>query len=103
VCRFLTAAFSPKSSHFYSPYAFECDLLKQSAVWQFEGDVFAMQLPDVAGNCDGLLPLFRLFNEGIGGAPNHRYTTRAEVRATMLAQGWTAEGLGLGVVGCVPG
>jgi len=49
-------------------------------------------------------PLYRLYNDGQGGAPNHRYTTQAATRSAMLANGWIAEGVGeLGVIGCVPG
>mgnify|MGYP000208009016 CR=1 FL=1 len=41
----------------------------------------------------------RLYNDGQGGAPNHRYTTLVTIRDAMLAQGWIAEG----VTACVPG
>jgi hypothetical protein len=104
VCRFFSVSFAPKSSHFYTPFASECADVETNPDWQFEGDVFAIGLPDGGGNCGtGLLPLFRLYNDGQGGAPNHRYTTNATTRADMLAQGWIAEGAGaLGVIGCVP-
>ncbi len=62
-----------------------------------------MSLPDTAGACAGAtMPLYRLFNDGKGGAPNHRYTPRLAIRSEMLAQGWVAEGFGIGVIGCVP-
>ena len=48
------------------------------------------------------VPLYRLYNNGSGGAPNHRYTTQTDVRTQMIGQGWTPEGLGIGVVACVP-
>ena len=49
------------------------------------------------------LPLYRLYNDGQGGAPNHRYTTSPTVRAAMMGRGWTPEGMGsLGVIACVP-
>ena len=35
----------------------------------------------------GLTPVYRLYNNGQGGAPNHRYTTDLTVRAQMIAQG----------------
>jgi acid phosphatase type 7 len=104
VCRFWSGqTFSPKSSHFYTPVAAECVVVKGNPGWQFEGEVFAMMLPDAAGACArGTVPLYRLYNNGQGGAPNHRYTTSLATRAGMLAQGWIAEGAGIGVIGCVP-
>ena len=104
VCRFWTAqAFAPKSSHFYTPLASECASVKLRPHWQFEGEVFSMVLPQGEGTCAaGTLPLYRLYNDGMTGAPNHRYTTSLEIRSRMLAEGWTAEGSGIGVIGCVP-
>ncbi|HVF62733.1 MAG TPA: PQQ-dependent sugar dehydrogenase [Casimicrobiaceae bacterium] len=103
MCRFFSASFAPKSSHFYTPFTNECDGVRQNARWQFEGDIFAVLLPDAAGNCtSSARPLYRLYNNGQGGAPNHRYTASVDVRARMLAQGWVPEGLGSqGVIGCV--
>ncbi|MFO1322864.1 MAG: hypothetical protein U1F15_02265 [Burkholderiales bacterium] len=104
VCRFFSVSFAPKSSHFYTPSASECELIKQSPDWQFEAEVFAVRLPDPAGSCaSGTLALYRLYNDGQGGAPNHRYTTSAATRADMVGQGWIPEGTGdLGVIACVP-
>jgi len=104
VCRFFSVSFAPKSSHFYTPSAAECAKVKQNPDWQFEGEVFAWWLPDGEGNCGfRRLPLYRLYNDGQGGAPNHRYTTRLATRTEMIAQGWIPEGVGpLGVVACVP-
>jgi Repeat of unknown function (DUF5648) len=106
VCRFFTTAFAPKSSHFYTPFAGECDGLRtDSRDWQYEGDGFFVDVPDASGACASstLRPVFRLYNNGQGGAPNHRYTTDAAVRAQMLANGWLSEGLGEhGVIFCVP-
>lgn len=49
------------------------------------------------------LAVYRLYNNGQGGAPNHRYTLDSSVRAQMLAQGWLQEGYGsLGVMMCAP-
>jgi hypothetical protein len=33
---------------------------------------------------------------------NHRYTTREYIRSPMIAQEWIPEGVGIGVIGCVP-
>ena len=104
VCRFFSTAFAPKSSHFYTPSAIECALVKNNADWAFEGAVF--NVPPVAadGSCPpGTVPVYRLYNNGQGAAPNHRYTTDTAVRAQMLAQGWIPESNGaLGVVMCSP-
>jgi hypothetical protein len=73
-------------------------------VWGFEGEVFYTQNPDVAGNCPvNTVPVYRMYNNGQSGAPNHRYTTDLNVRAQMLAQGWVPEGAGtIGVIMCSP-
>jgi hypothetical protein len=105
VCRFFTTAFPPKSSHFYTPFAPECDDLKSgTAGWQYEGLVFYVSSSDAAGACPaGTLAVYRLYNGGQGGAPNHRYTTDPAVRTEMLGRGWVSEGLGpQGVIFCAP-
>ena len=58
----------------------------------------------VDGSCAaGTLPVYRLYNNGQGAAPNHRYTTDAALRVQMIAQGWVAEGDGpSGVIMCAP-
>jgi hypothetical protein len=103
VCRLFSTAFGPKSSHFYSADAAECALRKADPHWQFEGTVFSLALPDASGTCPaGSAPLYRLYNNGQGGAPNHRYTTSATARQSMVDAGWISEGAGaLGEIGCV--
>jgi hypothetical protein len=103
VCRFFSARFAPRSSHFYSASAAECDGLRRGTDWQFEGDVFHVALPDAAAACPaGTQPVYRLYNNAASGAPNHRFTTDAALRATMVGQGWTPEGAGAGVTMCTP-
>jgi Repeat of unknown function (DUF5648) len=103
-CRFFSTAFAPKSSHFYTPFADECTALKANPAWQFESIAFYVQLPDINGNCAaGTVPLYRLYNNGMGGAPNHRYTTSLATLNQMLAAGWTFEGNAVTkVFACVP-
>jgi len=103
-CRFFSTAFGAKSSHFYTPNAAECTVVKANPSWQFEAEVFAVALPNGAGACvTGTRPLYRLYNNGKGGAPNHRYTTDLTIRSNMIAKGWIPEGSGaLGVIACVP-
>jgi hypothetical protein len=96
VCRFFSAAFAPKSSHFYTPFATECAIRQADPAWTLEStDAFDIAVPAPDGSCaEGLTPVYRLYNNGQGGAPNHRYTTDLAVRAQMIAQGWVPEGLG---------
>ena len=103
-CRFFSVIFTPKSSHFYTPYASECASLKTNPGWQYEAIAFYLQLPDAAGNCPaGTKILYRLYNNGMGGAPNHRYTTSLFIFNLMKAAGWIFEGNGLtGAFACVP-
>ena len=103
-CRFFSTIFAPKSSHFYTPYAAECASLKAGQGWQYEAIAFYLLLPDAAGNCPaGTKILYRLYNNGMGGAPNHRYTTSLFIFNLMKAAGWLFEGNGLtGAFACVP-
>jgi len=103
VCRFFTVAFPPSSSHFYAPRGFGCEGTLGNADWQFEGDVFFAALPDAAGACPpNHVPVYRLYNQGQGGAPNHRFTTSQQIQADMLAAGYLAEGAGIGIGMCSP-
>lgn len=101
-CRFFSTAFGERSSHFYTPIATECATVKGMPEWQFEGEVFNLALTADGSCAAGSVPLYRLYNDGQGGAPNHRYTTRTDVRAQMIERGWVPEGAGVGVIGCVP-
>jgi hypothetical protein len=103
-CRFFSTSFGIKSSHFYTPDAPECSTVMSNPSWQFEGDVFHTMPPAQDGSCPaGMSPVYRMYNNGQGGAPNHRYTTDTAVRTIMLAQGWIAEGYGaIGVIMCAP-
>jgi mono/diheme cytochrome c family protein len=103
VCRFFSTAFAPKSSHFYTALASECTAVKANPDWQFEDEVFSAAAPAADGSCAaGTIPVYRLYNNGQGAAPNHRFTTDLAVRAEMIAKGWIPEGLGIGVTMCAP-
>jgi hypothetical protein len=93
VCRFFSTAFAPKSSHFYTAFPEECATVKASADWTYEGDVMYLPTPAADGTCAaGTVPVYRLYNNGQGGAPNHRFTVDPAQRDAMLAQGWVLEG-----------
>jgi Repeat of unknown function (DUF5648) len=103
-CRFFSAVFAPKSTHVYTPYADECESLKANTDWQYEGIAFYLRLPDANGDCAaGTTRLYRAYNNGIGGAPNHRYTTSLAILNQMMAAGWSFEGNGdTEVFACLP-
>ena len=106
MCRFFTEAFAPKSSHFYTSSSAECNLLRnESRDWKYEADAFYVESADnPAGSCPtGTQAVYRLYNNGQTGAPNHRYTTDPGVRADMMGRGWIPEGYGPEGVGfCAP-
>jgi len=104
VCRFFTEAFAPKSSHFYAPRGVGCEEAFNNKDWQYEGDVFYAVVASDAGACPaGTQPIYRLYNMGQTGAPNHRYTNDPAVRSQMLSQNFQPEGKGAEGVGfCAP-
>jgi hypothetical protein len=105
-CRFFNDHFAPKSSHFYAAHGFGCeDTLALFPDWGLEDDkLFNTMLPDGTGACPtGTVPVYRLYNNGMGSAPNHRFVTSLAERQTMVNQGWTPEGNGIGVGLCAPG
>ncbi len=61
-------------------------------------------LPDgTTGACPaGTIPVYRLYNQGMGAAPNHRFVTSLAERQKMMGLGWVAEGAGIGVGMCAP-
>jgi hypothetical protein len=103
-CRYYGDPLRGLDSHFHSADARECLRVfrKYPSDWLFESDnVFQINLPDTAtGTCpDGTIPVYRLWNQRADS--NHRYTTRAAIKAEMLAAGYLAEGYGAdGVVMC---
>ena len=102
MCRFFSTAFAPKSSHFFTTNPSECETVQRNPDWVYETVAGYLVLPNNAGACplEGT-PVYRLYNTGMGGAPNHRYTTSIVIRADMIAKGWISEGWGdLGVIGC---
>ena len=108
VSRFFSTQWGTKSSHFYTAVKSERDLLVAGIItgWQLEADdIYYIGLADLTtGACPaGTVPLYRMYNNMLGGAPNHRFTGSAATRDQMVAQGWVAEGSGPDVVyGCTP-
>ena len=92
VCRFFSAAFAPRSSHFFTADPGECAKVKTSSVWQYEGVAFQAGVPSAERCPVGTAPLYRLYNDGRSGAPNHRYTSCPNIRDRMQSLGWIVEG-----------
>ena len=106
ICRLFNDHFAPKSSHFYAPLRTGCEAtLTLFPDWILEYDqIFSTMLPDADGNCPtGTIPVYRMYNQGMGGAPNHRFVTSLAERQKMIDQGFVAEGAGIGVGMCVVG
>ncbi len=95
------------NSHFYTADPAECAYVKTAwqslasdgrsyPAWTFESNAFAVKLP-VNGTCPaGTQPLYRSYNNGARGDPNHRYSLQSSVLQSMA--GWAFEGL----VMCLP-
>jgi len=94
VCRFFTVAFAPKSSHFYTADPPECAGVKLNPNWQYEKIAFYIPVP-AGGVCDaGLVPVYRMYNNGQTGAPNHRFTTSLAIyNQFTTTMGWAPEGI----------
>jgi len=105
VCRFYSATFAPRSSHFYTADAAECTAVKANPDWVYEGIAFYARLPDAkpshyGSGCprDSSRPVFRWYNNGRNGAPGHRFTPFDQSdQIVHYEQGrWTADDLNYG-------
>jgi hypothetical protein len=98
VCRFFTVTFAPKSSHFYTSDPVECAGVKLNPDWQYEKIAFYVKF--YPGACPvGHVAVFRAYNQGMTGAPNHRYTTDPALYNQFVNTfGWAPEGVKF----CVP-
>jgi predicted dienelactone hydrolase len=97
-CRFFGTPGVGPNTHFFSIDSAECDKLHADPQWMFEGIAFDEQAPTEQDCPIGLVPVTRLYNNGMGGQPNHRFlTSHSEIHATVFA-GWLVEG----VVFCAP-
>jgi hypothetical protein len=78
--------------------------LKNNPACSYEGIAFYVQATNANGLCaPGTIALYRLYDNGMGGAPNHRYTTSIPIFYAMIAAGWVFEGNGnTRVFACVP-
>ena len=96
VCRFFTTpgTFGAKSSHFYTADTVECEGLKLNPNWIYEKIAFHTAVPTGGACAAGTVPVYRMYNHGQTGAPNHRFSTDlATYQAFTTSQGWDAEGI----------
>ncbi len=99
VCRHYTAAFASRPTHFYSTSTAECNAVAANPVWTDEGIAFYVPKADPQGQCGAAaVPVYRLYNNGRNGAPNHAYTPHAAQRTALREAGFTEEGIAF----CVP-
>jgi len=97
VCRFFTTpgTFGTKSSHFYTANPVECDGLKLNPNWIYEKIAFFIAVPTNGVCPGGTIPVYRMYNHGQTGAPNHRFTTDfATYQLFTTTMGWDPEGIG---------
>ncbi|HEX8013504.1 MAG TPA: peptidoglycan DD-metalloendopeptidase family protein [Casimicrobiaceae bacterium] len=92
VCRFFGTPGLGVNSHFYTAFDFECAAVKQLAGWIFEANAFYIAA-NVSQCPASTRPVFRLYNNGMGGEPNHRYTTSWPIIDAMQTEGWLLEGV----------
>lgn len=102
VYRFWNDNLQGKPSHFFTVSQKECGQLRDGVKknWTFEGMTFWARVPK-EGACTTATdsPLYRLYNNSVGGAPSHRFTTKTSVIDQMTAKGWTSEGVAMCVAG----
>jgi len=101
VFRLYTTKFASKAAHFYTTDTVEREGIRAENGGDWTYEKIAYYLPPAAGGtCPaGAVPIYRMFNNGQTGAPNHRFTTSpATYQQFTTAQGWAGEG----VVFCAP-
>ncbi len=99
VCRFYGTPGLGPNSHFYTPNATECELVKRDPGWTYEGTAFYIQEAQ-AGQCPaGTTQVLRSYNDGAArNDSNHRYTVDPTVFAKSSSFGYFQEGVAM----CAP-
>ncbi len=94
VCRFYGRPAGGPNSHFFTADAPECELVKRSGGWFYEGVGFYMRPAAAGGMCpDGWLSVNRAYNNGFArNDSNHRFSTSESTMAEMRRKGWAVEG-----------
>jgi hypothetical protein len=107
VCRLFNDHYAGTSTHFYALQNGGCEeTLADFPDWTLETpELFDALYITTDGTCPQPrfdLVVYRVYNNGMGGAPNHRYTTNYSIVQAMVAKGWVSEGYGNGGVMCIP-
>src|SRR4030095_10676287 len=90
--RFHTAAFANRSSHFFTAFAEECLAVHARPHWTYDGIAFYARWPGAGGACATVTaPVYRLYNGGMTGAPNHAYLVDPRRREQLLDAAWIDE------------
>lgn len=92
-CRFFGTPPLGPNSHFYTIDAAECAKVRTNPLWTYEGLAFNAEPPQLEVCADERVPVLRLYNDGMGGEANHRYTTSRSEARQMRANGWIVEGV----------
>jgi hypothetical protein len=96
VCRFYGKPNVGPNSHFYTSDSSECEFVKtRDPGWQYEGLVFTVTQKAVSDACaGGYVPVYRSYNNGFArNDSNHRYTSDLATHQSMIARGWSNEGV----------
>jgi len=91
-CRFFGTPPLGPNSHFYTIDASECAKVKANPLWTYEGIAFNADAPAAEVCASDRIPVLRLYNDGMGGQANHRFTTSRNESRQMRANGWILEG-----------
>lgn len=94
VCRFYGAPAGGPNSHFFTAEASECEQVKRSGGWFYEGTGFYIRPVAGDGGCpEGMLQVLRAYNQGFPrNDSNHRFTTSDSTWREMQRHGWALEG-----------
>jgi hypothetical protein len=94
VCRFYGVPAGGPNSHFFTASASECDLVRGSIGWFYEGTGFYILPVGSDGQCPaGYLQVLRAYNRGAArNDSNHRFTTSDSTWREMGRKGWAMEG-----------
>jgi glucose/arabinose dehydrogenase len=96
VCRFYGKPGVGPNSHFYTSDSSECEFVKtRDPGWQYEGLVFTVTQKAASESCaGGYVPVYRSYNNGfVRNDSNHRYTADLATHQSMIARGWSNEGV----------
>ncbi|MGZ5079960.1 MAG: alpha/beta hydrolase [Usitatibacter sp.] len=93
VCRFYGGRNGGPNSHFFTAEASECELVKNSPGWLYEGIGFYIR-PVGAGRCpSGYLEVNRAYNKRASqNDTNHRFSTSDSTMKEMARLNWIVEG-----------